>query len=314
MTPAPSTAPVPSPAAAEGPQRDERIERQFAYQEAVRPHRRTIDRLETLAKNKSAAQSPEDALALHADFESLGDFARSCETTYATVKKIPGVPSRDQPEVVCPLVARRAELGRMMLEAAAPRFAERELESVKQGIENLQLARNMDDVALDDLIALVADPSAKIAELRARVAPLYAKLGTYVPADLFGGFTTLKSELAAALDASVSKVSIRDAEGRDARAEQETRAIFKGVHVNKKAAQVVAVRAASRDWTVFSHQSSGIPLYRTKVVLALVKVPGDRFCRLYPTEVRQGYTGGGTWQAHVKAEVIRGPQVASCKS
>lgn len=287
-------------------------DREAAYKAALAPHHATINHLSIVDAGRWADNRADYALAAFAGVDALADYAKTCATDYAGLT-FPRVENEAyQPAVSCALAGRRDALARTAYLATAAAIVAEETTSLRAAIDAVAKGQPVSDGTLDELVALAADRAPAITKLRAQVAPLYAKLGTDVPADAFASIAALGPTVAPAIEASVQQVAIDPPQGKDATVVAETRALFAAARHHDAPPRVRAIHVASRDWSQYN-QSSGVPSFRTKMVQGLVQAKGEAFCRLYAIEARQHYGGGGRWNPGVAVVVVRDPQIARCK-
>lgn len=301
----PSTIGSAEPAAT--PRQQQRA-REWDYLKVIEPYRRVLGNL--WKADRGWTGLPEETIEAFAARDELVAFLPECpkyKDLKFTVTKLPEESA--DPVVACDLAARREKLARSAYAKSADAVITAVVDERRATIAGLAAGKPIDAGVLSTLLAFAKDPAPAVAELRKAVEPFYAALGEPIPADRFAAVTSLAPTVSDALRSSVRVVKLEPARRRDAAVEKAAR---KALTADGPPTTVRGVRVVWNDWKIYVGKAQ-IPQSRMLVVHALVQEKGDDFCRLYPIEARQQYTGGGTWSSTIQALVnTRVMQVAPC--
>ena len=132
-----------------------------------------------------------------------------------------------------------------------------------------------------------------IAMNRKAVAPMYAAEGKSMPADAMKPLEDKVAALKAEMDRGAARWKFPAGKPKNATFEAKVAA---GVKSRIPGAVVLKTALNTSDWSI-AKNDLGIPRYRTRHVLVLVKVPGQARPWLVMGNFDQTYSGGGTYNA-----------------
>ncbi|MCC2669618.1 MAG: hypothetical protein K0Q72_2089, partial [Armatimonadetes bacterium] len=124
-----------------------------------------------------------------------------------------------------------------------------------------------------------------------RIVPLYTAQGKAMPADRIKPIQEKADELKSTIEQQASRWKFPAGKPRDAaieaRAASAVKAKFPGATIIKTALD-------GTDWTIVKNDL-GLPRYRTRSVLVLTQIPGQKWPWLILGSFDQTYSGGGTY-------------------
>ena len=163
----------------------------------------------------------------------------------------------------------------------------RDLETLNQAIAGVKRSGWLDWVVARD-VYITRD---FVSERRPMYARLYAAEGKAMPADKLKPVEDKVAELKSAVEATAPRWKFPAGKPRnaaiEARAAAAVKAKFPGATVLKTALD-------GPDWRIVKNDL-GLPRYRTRGVLVLLKIPGQRLPWLILGSYDQTYSGGGTY-------------------
>ena len=130
-----------------------------------------------------------------------------------------------------------------------------------------------------------------LAVKRKRFVPLYTAEGKTMPADKLKPLEDKVAELKSAIEQNAGRWSFPAGKPRNAAIEARAAS---GVKTKFPGATVIRTALDSSDWTILKNDL-GIPRYRTRDVLVLVQIPGQKRPWLIRGPFDQTYSGGGTF-------------------
>lgn len=130
-----------------------------------------------------------------------------------------------------------------------------------------------------------------LAERRKRLVPLYTAEGKTLPADKLKPIEEKVAELQSAIEQNASRWKFPAAKPHDPALEARAR---DGVKAKFPGATILKTALDGTDWTIVKNDI-GLPRYRTRGVLVLVQIPGQKWPWLIFGSLDQSYAGGGTY-------------------
>jgi len=137
---------------------------------------------------------------------------------------------------------------------------------------------------------LLADPESLVKKRSKAIAKLYQALGKPAPGDLFGPVREAAKKGAAGLAAAgKAKNFPAEAKHKNKSAAKAFKSFLKG-----EGFKMVKAKMTFPDWKIF--RRGGIPNYKSRAGVALVKMKGEAHCRVYRMVANADYKGGGKYQ------------------
>jgi hypothetical protein len=130
-----------------------------------------------------------------------------------------------------------------------------------------------------------------LAERRPQIAKLYAAEGKTMPADRLKPVEDKIAELNSAIEANAPRWHFPSGKPHDAAIEARARAAIKAKFPG---ATILKTALDGTDWKILKNDL-GLPRYRTRGVLVLLKIPGQKWPWLVLGSYDQSYAGGGTY-------------------
>jgi hypothetical protein len=132
-----------------------------------------------------------------------------------------------------------------------------------------------------------------MAVMRKHFVPLYTREGKSMPPDKLKPLEDKVAELKRAIEQNATRWKFPAGKPHDAAIEARARA---GVKTKFPGATIIKTALDGTDWTILKNDL-GIPRYRTRDVLVLVQIPGQKFPWLILGSFDQNYSGGGTYSS-----------------
>jgi hypothetical protein len=164
-----------------------------------------------------------------------------------------------------------------------------ELDALNKHIAGVKSNGWLDWVAARDLFITKDYVDVK----KKRFVPLYTNEGKTMPADKLKPLEDKVAELKSAVEQNASRWKFPAGKPRDAAIEARAAA---GVKAKFPGATVLKTALDEADWRILKNDL-GIPRYRTKDVLVLVQIPGQKHPWLIMGGFDQTYSGGGTFNS-----------------
>lgn len=166
-------------------------------------------------------------------------------------------------------------------------FVRQDLETLAQALASVKQTGWVDWVLARDLYIT----NDYLAGRRKRLLPAYEREGKSMPADRLKAVEEKVAELKSAIEQNATRWKFPTGKPRnatiEARAAAAVKAKFPGAVVLKTALD-------GTDWTIVKNDL-GLPRYRTRDVLVLVQIPGQKRPWLILGSFDQSYAGGGTY-------------------